>query len=134
MKHMIEFSPEELVLLENILERPVKHYFGFWNGRRFVYIFEQEEMERMARILYKAESDSFQKWLDLLKQLKDSGCDKPTQEMRVQWKYTGRIEEIYDRIAAPIGQSKRCSEEEEQEMLAYWESLEEPEDLEGWKK
>ena len=53
-----------------------------------------------------------------------TGKHTVTQEMRTQWKYTGQIEEIYDRIASPIGKSHRCSEEEAQEMMDYFDKLE----------
>lgn len=133
MKHMIKFTAQELVLLEKILNRPIKHIFGLWTGKEFVYGFEPGELEEMARIVYQAQTESFDSWLDMLHEQQQlyPGHIKPTEEMRKQWKYTGQIEEIYDRIAVPIGKSHRCSPEEEKEMMEYFDSLEPPELLEG---
>lgn len=135
MRHMIRLSPQELALLEDILNRPVRHSFGLWTGENFVYLFEQAEMEQMADIVYEAETESFTKWLNLMEEQEKSrsysGHHEITQEMRVQWKYTGKLEEIFDRIAAPIGRSKRCSEKEAQEMLEYFNRIDKLECLEG---
>lgn len=128
MKHIVQFSAQELVLLEEILNRSVKHTFGLWTGTRFAYIFEEQEMEEMATTIYQEQTKSFNKWLDMLQAQEAkktyTGRHELTQEMRTQWKYTGQVEELYDRIASPIGRSHRCSEEEAKEMMEYYDKLE----------
>lgn len=135
MRHIIKFSAQELVLLESILDSPLKSTFGLWTGKYFVYVFEQEELEKMAQTVYQVQSESFNRWLDLLhaQEVKEAytGRHVITDEMRAQWKYTGQIEEVYDRLASPIGQSKRCSPEEAQEMMEYYEKLEYLDAMEG---
>lgn len=111
--YKVIFTSVEMDLLESVVGKRIRPYSGI-----FVFAYDLrftlEEMEELERTLEKALHDSFDRWLDMLhEEEKRLGRKpaKPTQAMRDQWKHTGRIEEIYDRIAEPLGKSKRCKDD-----------------------
>lgn len=108
-KFVVIFAEEEMELLEKILKKSITSYDG-------IAVFTLTEMEEMEHILEKAVRINFDKWLDFAHEQMNAGREEITPDMRMQWKYTGRIEELYDRIARPLGKSKRC---DEKELLKY---------------
>ena len=84
-----------------------------------VLCFGQDEMENMEEILLNELHNNINIWFNLFQEQRSKQplLFRPTKEMSYQWKYTGQIEEIYNRIAAPIGKSKRASLEEFKEYL-----------------
>lgn len=111
-KYHVMFSSGEMDLLEQILGKSVRpSCAGVWiMAYELVYTFE--EMDDMEQILRQALSENLDKWLDLVFEQMNAGNEESTPEMKSLWKFTGRIEELHDRIAKPLGRSKRCDESE----------------------
>lgn len=106
----LEFTSEELILLQTILNKNIQSNH---------VTFTQNEMESMEKILLSELHKNFDIWIDLFEEQQNQFpfMKKPTEKMTKQWKYTGIIEEIYNRIATPIGKSKRASLEELEKCL-----------------
>lgn len=114
-KFRVIFTATEMDLLEKILEKNIRSCNEKW-PMIYEMFFTLEEMEQMVQVLENAVRSSLDIWLDLAYEQKKAGKTEVTPEMRMQWKYTNRIEELFDRIARLIGKSKRC---DDSELLKY---------------
>lgn len=65
--------------------------------------FSEEELKMIYHVFSKIESKCFAKWRSLCP--KDG--DKPSDECSSQWRLLGKIDNIKDRVARPLGLSVR---------------------------
>ncbi len=119
----LEFSSEELILLESIIKKSI---IPNNNADKVILNFSQDEMENLEETLLSELHKNIDIWFELFQQQQKNRtvieklfrkASKPTAKMSQQWKYMGKIEEIYNRIAAPIGRGKRIDLKEFEEYL-----------------
>lgn len=81
-------------------------YKGDYEMEKTIYYnveFTQEELKMIYQVFRKLENKCFTKWRSLC----PKEGDKPSEECTEQWLLMGKIDDIKDRVAEPLGLSVR---------------------------